>query len=82
MAVAVIGSGLVSVTQGCRPVIFLRVFALPRQRVAHQTSDVAHARILDAEWTNSRCGAALIGVLPFREPQAALARTRRTPRPG
>ena len=30
---------------------------------------------LDAAWANSRCGAALIGVLPFPEAPAALAHT-------
>ena len=38
-------------------------------------SDITQVETLDAEWANSRCGAALIGVLPFPEASAALART-------
>ena len=52
--------------------VTVALYCLELSRIRHHSSST---QTLDAAWANSRCGAALICVLPFREAPAPPART-------
>ena len=73
---AALGSGntsdLRSLSRYYKQGFMVAVTCLELSRIRHHSSST---QTLDAAWANSRCGAALICVLPFREAPAPPART-------